>query len=710
MTFHERLTAAMERKEVSQATLAQHLDVSAASVSSWCSGAKRPTDVGRLQEIAEFLGVSPGHLQFGEDDARVPSSGGSEAERREYLRELCWYWRPAPRDRGRQFGNAAAYAFESDIRTLARESAQNISDERLATALTVDARYVVGELTGSALDDFLNAIKFDEIRPHLESASKANRKAGSVIERGLDEVNSGRLRYIRIEDYDASGLTGPEFGEGRYMAVVRNVLDSQKGDTAGGSYGLGWATLPATSQFGLVLCNSHLSIPVDGRAENRFVGVIDLPWHQLGKDEFAGRGWYGLPDPADEDTELRPTVSCWGNRALTADALVQRPTHRPGTSFLIVGAYDASGVADEIDEMAALLSESLADSFWPAMVDASDADIAARLRVMVRAERNGDRVSENFVNPLRYQLSKTKAFLKHLADDVVDSLEEPGDVVRRAVTLRVPSRHDEPRHKAQNHDAVLLVSEVGEDEAAVPNSASDRITKLRGSHMVVSVTSAGTLPLGARAFHAIVLAGEAAGDSPADRAADRFLRAAEPPAHNRWIGTPEVKASYARGAVAALSEFDEKIKQVVREIIRQPNRSSSDGPEALKELIRIQPPTVTGRRPRVRDVQEHKINDEGAWVITEATVRLPPRANGRGWTFSPVLRFGTESGAPIPVEWASIEAVRRCQLGEGGRFVSPPSARTATFSAVTDPSTHPVAAWRAKILLDVRVHNDEVAQ
>ena len=706
MEFHQRLTEAISRRGVTQAALAEHLEVSAASVSSWCAGTKRPTEISRLERMAEFLGVTPGFLQFGEGTTREPSDAELQPQRIQYQEELEWYWRPAPRDRGRELGNAAAYAFETDIPTLGRESAQNISDEKLDTAPTVDARYVVGELTGDALTSFLYAIKFDSVRPHLEAASKTNRKAGSVIGRGLAEVDSGRLIYIRIEDFDASGLTGSEFQPGRYMAVSRNVLDSQKDDTAGGSYGLGWATLPATSQFGLVLCNSQLSVAVDGRTRDRFVGVIDLPWHAVGGVEYAGRGWYGLPDPTDNEPGLRPTVSYWENEALARDALVYRPDSRPGTSFLIVGAYDASGAVDEIDEIAERISESLADNFWPAMVDRPDGH--ARLQAIVRSEKNGEALSEHYVNPARYQPAKVAAFSKHLSDNIVDSLDEAHDVVRKNVTLHVPARTVEPKHHSYDHEAILLVAQADDEEDVRQEAAPGTITYLRGSHMVVSSPRVTALPIGARSFHAIVLAGEAASNLPADRAADRFLRASEPPAHNKWTGTPEIKACYARGGMRAISIFDSEIKRVVREIIRQPSHNLSDGPDALKELIRISPPTTEGRRPRVKGVRGYDINEQGAWVITEAKVTLPTRPNGRGWTISPVLRFGTESGASISVKWDSLVPVSPCDIDDRGRLVTPPAARTAVFSAISAPESHPVGAHRAKALLDVQAHIDEV--
>jgi len=706
VALKDRITEALNRRGATQAALAQQLEVSPATVSAWCNGSKRPSPT-NMERIAAFLGVTPGYLSFGEGTA---APGVDLApQRTRYEQDLEWYWRPAPRDRGREFGNAAAYAFEVDIPTLGRESGQNTSDEKVETEPTVELRYTVSELSGQNLDNFLAAIHFDAIRPHLEAAATTNLKAGSVIGRGLGQLDDeGRLLIIRVEDYGANGLTGPEFDRGRFMAVARNTLDSQKSGTAGGSFGLGWATLPASSQFGLVLCNSALVEAVDGRSRDRFIGAIDLPWHRVSGVEYAGKGWLGQEDPDDDLMPPKRTISYWGNEALVRDTFLHRTDPRPGTSFLIVGAYDASGAVNEVEEIAEKFAESLADNFWPGMVERPDAP--ARLQVIVRAERNGDRILENYVDPTHYQPTRVAAFQKHLRDDVAESLENPGDVVRRNITLRVPRRSVEPTHAAQEHQAVLIVTQVGEDDgqrgATVPNT----VTYMRGSQMVIQRARVGTLPIGARTFQAVVLAGEAAGDGAADRAADRFLRAAEPPAHNKWTGTPEITTSYARGGKTAIDTFDAEVKKAIREIIRQPSRDLSDGPDSLKELIRIVPPPPAGKRPQVKSVAGHRITDGGAWEITDATVTLPPRPGGKGWTLSPVLRFGTESGAPIPVKWEHLTPVTRCSLDERGRLVTPPTARTAVFSATSDPSSHPVGAHRAAVVVDVRVHTDEVRQ
>lgn len=285
----------------------------------------------------------------------------------------------------------------------------------------------------------------------------------------------------------------------------------------------------------------------------------------------------------------------------------------------------------------------------------------------------------------------------HREDLTVDALEKPGDVVRRRVTLNVPRRIGEGQHGPMQHEAVLLITEAGEDDGDI-----NRVSYMRGSLMVISDETVAGLPMGSRSFHAVVLAGLAAGDDPADRAADRFLRAAEPPAHDKWEVTPDVSASYARGYGKALSDFKAEVRKAIREVVGRPTRDLSDGPDALKELLRINPPIVdTTKRPKVK-AAVGKPDADGRWHV-DVRVSLPDRATP--WKFSPTLRIGTESGATIPVVWEEIMPKDRCSAS-GDVITADAHAREVRFSATTQADTHPVLATRATALVDVRVYKE----
>ncbi|MFK5633350.1 helix-turn-helix domain-containing protein [Ornithinimicrobium sp. LYQ103] len=695
MKVHERLDQELSKQGKTQAALAEAVGVSSATVSQWRSGTKTPSAT-NMMKVAGFLGVQPSWLSYGELGATTKTV--DPKQRDAYRRECVWYHRPAPQDAGRELGNAAGFAFHGGLSTLGRETCQNILDEAQPGQPTVEARYTLIEVSGVRLDNFLEAIKFDDLKPHLEAAADSRQKVAAVIRRGLTALaDDGRLILLRVEDYGAKGLVGPEYDDGNYMAVVRNILDSFKGDNAGGSYGLGKSVMWACSQFGMVLINSTLSVAQDGKREGRYIGRLELPWHRLTAAEagspeaYAGPAWFGEKDEARGGV----TRSYWGNEALALDTYLARDEEEPGTSFLIVGAYDPDERFQTIEEMHDELVNALAANFWPAMVERAGDD-PGMMTALVRSERNGVTIKSDLVDPHSYTPAKARMLQVHRDDLTVDSLEQPGDVVRRRITLEVPKRLSDGGHGSQQHEAVLLVTEADEDETA------NRVAFLRGTHMVIREELVAGLRMGSRTFHAVVLAGLAAGDEPADKAADRFLRAAEPPAHDDWRVTPDVSSSYARGYGTALRDFKNEVRQAIREIVGRPTRDLSDGPDALKELLRISPPTVdTTKRPRVKSAVG-KPDAEGRWSL-DVRVSLPARE--APWRFSPVLRFGTESGAAIPVVWEELVPETKCTV-TGDVVVAEAGAREVRFRGTSKADTHPVDASLATALVDVRVYKE----
>lgn len=695
MPLHERLNQELNRQGKTQAELAKAVGVSAATVSQWRAGTKTPS-TSNITKIARWLGREPWWLHYGEStQGTVPAD---ERQRAAYRRECSWYHRLAPADEGRELGNPAGFAFSGGLGTLARETGQNVVDEATPGRPTVEARYTLIELSGASLTAFLTAIRFnEELRVHLEAAAGSKQKVAKVIARGLELLDTDhRLVLLRIEDYGAKGLIGPEYEYGNYMAVVRNILDSYKSEGAGGSYGLGKSVMWACSRFGLVLINSNLSVAQEGKREGRYIGRLDLPWHRIPGDltSYAGPAWFGQIDP-----EKAPvTRSYWGNHALAQDTLLNREGEESGTSFLVVGAYDPDDKIESLEEMHDELVRSLADNFWPAMVERPGGE-PGLLTASVRSERNGVTVKTDLVDPAAHTPARTRLLRAHLEDVTVDTLENPGDVVRRYVTLNVPGRTDRS-HGPQQHEAVVLITEADEEDANI-----NRVAYMRGSHMVIRDEAVSGLPMGSRPFHAVVLAGLAAGDEPADRAADRFLRAAEPPEHDQWKVTPEVSSSYARGSSTALTHFKAEVRNAIREVVGRPPRDLSDGPEALKELLRITPHAAdTTKRPKVKSASG-KPDADGRWFV-EVAVSLPARTSP--WRFSPVLRFGTESGAPIPVMWEELKASYKCTV-DGDVITADTGARTVRFTGTTKATSHPVGASRATALVDVRVYKGGAA-
>lgn len=698
-SLSDRLAALIATRGLTQSSLAERIGVSRATVSAWCAGAKAPTR-DNTARLAGELGVTPQYLEYGDAGKRSgPEDGQARAaERRRYATETGWYFREPPKDRGRELGNPATFAFIPSLESLARETGQNSADEKLEGETGVHMRFHVIELSGSHLDGFLAAIKWSELEPHLRASSESDQKSSVVIREGLRELETERrLVLIRIDDFNARGLIGPEYESGNFAAVARNTLDSFKGEMATGSFGLGKAAMWAASRFGLVLINSTLSVAEEGRRDARFIGRLEIPWHQDSEGRaWAGPGWFGkLQDDG-------VAGSYWGNLSLLEDVHLLRTDSAPGTSFLIVGAFDPSGDAISSDQMHDALAEAMARNFWAAMVETDDEP--ARLRVGVVTSKNGLVLRDTIVDPSAYSelTGRVELLRAYRSGAISDEFDDEGSVVVREALLQIPKRHDSAGggHDAIDHDALVIIApaEEGSPDANV-------VSYMRGSLMTIEQRVLRGLPLGSQSFRAVVLAGLAAGADPGDRAAERFLRSAENPQHNRWEGTTDLTTRYAIGAKSRLSEFFDNVKMRVREVVTKQIDDPDDGPEGLKELLRITPPKPEAEaRPRVRELSGAPDPISGAWSV-DVTVSLPKRKAPKAddpWVFDPVLSYGTESGPSIGVKWDSIDPVADCELTERGRLISRSGARTARFRAVTDPSSHPVGSSRAKVIVDVR--------
>lgn len=561
----------LRRAGMSQADLATEVGKTRAAVSAWITGRAEPRDETKAR-IAEILGTDLASVVTRTID--VPTG-----------RPVRWHHRPAHADGGREYGNAAAFAFDADLSVLAREATQNSLDERHDERSPVRVHYTLHELDGAHLDAFLAALRWDELSPHYEEASRGDQKVSRSLRSALEELaQERRLRLLRVDDYNAAGLTGPEYSDGRFAAVVRRQLDSHKvtGGRAGGSYGLGKATLWATSRFGLVLINSTLSEPHEGHTAGRVVGRLDLPWHELDGEAYAGPAWLGEPDTEPDHEGV--SRSWWADEDTLRSLHLGRAGDEPGTSFLIVGAYDASGDAESLQEMHDKLVRSLADGFWAAMIGGRSA--GPLLEARVTTLRNGEvYIPEQQVDPHTHHPALSRALQAYLDGDTVDELTAAEQVARADVPLVVTPLKGQgrPRDRGREHLAVLLLTPADDNDAQI-----NRVVCMRGNRMTITEQRPRDLPLGAASFQAVLLAGYATGRDGEDVAlAEAFLRASEPPEHDRWDRTEELTTAYQRGALARLKEFRSAIDKTVRSLVGKREIARKDGPAVLRELLKL---------------------------------------------------------------------------------------------------------------------------
>ncbi|MFD0851220.1 helix-turn-helix domain-containing protein [Actinomadura adrarensis] len=674
----------LRRKGMSQAELAKELDVTRAAVSAWITGRAVPR-VENIKEIERILGLASGSSMTGTE---LPDSFGA----------VDWHHRRAYADGGRELGNAAAFAFDSNLAVLAREATQNSLDERFDESRPVRVRYVLHEITGERLHRFLDTVRWKDLEPHFEAAADGRQKVGRVLRNGLRELrDSGSLLLLRVDDYNASGLTGPEYDDGKFAAVVRRQLDSRKSGTAGGSYGLGKATLWAASQFGLVMMHSTLSEPFEERRERRVIGRLDLPWREVDGAQYAGPAWLGEDDPQRDGAPR----SWWADERTVEKLYLTRGSDDPGTSFLIVGAHDASGEATDLESMHAALASSLARNFWACMVAGRDS--APMLEASVEALRDGHTiVAEERVDPHQYEPARSRAVRAFLNRETVDKLTSAEGVVRTTVQLLVPPLKESGRVGNVPHQAVLLVTPTDEDDDR-PN----QLVCMRGNRMVVMTRPVGDVPLGSPPFQAILLAGQASGSGSEDaEPAEKFLRAAEPPEHTDWKQTDDLTATYAKGAATRLREFRRAMLDGVRAVVKPPEVKIDETPPSLRDLLRLDPPQPlrTPGFPTVKSATG-ELGTDGAWRV-RVEVRLPERDDP--WSVRPVLRFATRSGPRPQAAWSEVTPESNCEVTEDHRLLFTAGARSAAFSCVSDVTSHPVAGQMAVVEVDLAQAKDEV--
>ncbi|MFD8259842.1 helix-turn-helix transcriptional regulator [Streptomyces griseoluteus] len=693
-----------------QAELADELRLTRAAVSAWITGRSTPRPT-VMTDIARALGTDVGtvHTRTTDTQAGLP---------------ITWYHRPGYPDGGRELGNAAAFAFDADVQVLARETCQNSLDERLRdNGRPVRVRYTLHELTGETLEAFREAILWNDLFPHYSAVSEGagKQKVGRVVDAGVrDMYEKGRLVLLRIDDYNASGLIGDDYADGKFAAVVRRQLESLKSSSgAGGSYGLGKATLWATSALGLVLINSTLSVPHEGRTERRLIGRLELPWREVDGQQYAGPAWFGRPDPDSPGAQV--ARSWWADEETAARLHLTRESDEPGTSFLVVGAHDVASLeengADADDEpveeeghedtrditrMHSRLVQALGRDFWAAMIGGGGR--APLLEVSVRTLRNGEVVvPEEQVDPSDMQPSRTRALRAYLEGTTVERLTEAGQVAVRPVPLRLPLSGG-ARGTQGTHQAVLLITEA-EDK----DGSKNRVHSLRGNRMTVRSATVPSLPVGTNPFQAVLLAGEAAGESaPFAVEAEEFLRAAEPPEHDRWGQTEELTLRWSPSAYRRINLLTTEVNKAVKELVAaRPKRGDRAGGEVLRKALTVKA-KVKAKKPAgpvvpVLDALDANVGEGGEWQIV-AEVSIP-----RGDEITPmvpVAQLDVRSGGRPRLDWAELVAVEGCEVEDGVlRFT--PGTRRAKFRGSTDVGSHPVRTTLTRLVVELRAGKGE---
>lgn len=622
-----------------------------------------------------------------------------------------WQWRLPPADRGRDFGNANAFATPPTLDTLVRETGQNSLDAAFEQS-PVTIRYKLIELEKRSAEyaAFSEALRLQALLAHASSASQHKQKVGTRLRRGLEEIaGADSIALLRIDDYGTTGLYGGESPtvdeDNPYYALMRDNLNTSKqASTAGGSFGLGKAVNWTCSSLLTVMVASEIHpnyMKAEMKGLFRISGKAELPWHSTHGEEFAGPGWFSTPG-----TEFE---SIWADRSALTPMQLDRSVlpdhveqaHRFGASLLIVGFRNPSNQGDSVRALQEI-ERAAAMNFWPAM-------LRGGLQVVIEHERNGELVAMQEVDPRSHVPSFCEAYEKYCQGKLVDSEPQDGDVVKLNVSLELTQtlsgqQEVEPvlaNVMAETHLVVRLAPRTKDQ----PDSdLLDHIALIRGRHMVVRYLAQRNLLVGGRAFHGLLLAGTAARSASYAVNAEEFLRAAEPPAHDRWEYAPELAGIYKQGTGARLKEFFSRLTNELKRIIRPQRGNETEGPLELRRMLQVSKSGSPGSRPKPAFHRLTAALESGKWrvsgEISASEDLLPLRV-------TPRLALDVESGRSVPLGWHELTAGDADVDAAGGILLRAPSRRVGfTGLSKSEASGIPASASRLRVELSWAVGED----
>lgn len=197
---------------------------------------------------------------------------------------------------------------------------------------------------------------FQQLRDTLDACLarwKDKEKEKEFFEQAVDLASKNEVSVLRISDFGTTGLTGDDSDEmGRWFALVKSQGVSNKGDTAGGSFGIGKSSPFAASRFRTVFYGT--------RTEAGYValqGVSRLVTHKNPDGKLTqGTGFIGDYDPQGGEGG-EPIFRAVRNQDRIPEAFRRS---NPGTDIWIIGYRSGPEWSND-------LTRSIITNFWPAI-------------------------------------------------------------------------------------------------------------------------------------------------------------------------------------------------------------------------------------------------------------------------------------------------------------------------------------------------------
>lgn len=185
--------------------------------------------------------------------------------------------------------NAGLETFRGNaLESLTREICQNSLD-----AVKDNTKPVIVEFKDFTLDmnDFPNRDELINAFQSCETTWKdRNKKSEEFIERALSILHTDTMQVLRISDFNTKGLEGAKDAKlgSPWSSLIREAGSSNKGDSSGGSFGIGKSAPFLNSNLRTLFYSSY-----DIEAYESFIGVSNILSFKLPTNEVTvGKGYY----------------------------------------------------------------------------------------------------------------------------------------------------------------------------------------------------------------------------------------------------------------------------------------------------------------------------------------------------------------------------------------------------------------------------------
>ncbi|WP_138418243.1 hypothetical protein [Aquibacillus sediminis] len=386
--------------------------------------------------------------------------------------------------------------------SLTREIIQNSSDAKIKDSnKPVIVRF---NLEYFDKDDFPKSNEFIDSLQKCKAYWSHNDKAVMFFENALKVMNEKKIPFLKISDYNTTGLTGSSNERRRgsnWFNLILTVGSSDKGATSGGSFGIGKNAPFACSDLRTVFYGTR-----DIENKTAFQGVSKLVTHVNDENETTqGTGFYGSVDK---------------NLPITNENNIQSAFHREeqGTDVFIAGFPNKDGWQD-------IIIKSVLEDFFVAI---------HRGNLIVEVENtiiNSNNLHDLFEKHLATEKDNYsyKYYSTMLTNPpIIGQFKDSKGQDMGEVELYIKSKKDFPKKVAMVRNTGMKIFDKG--------------------HFRTPLKFAGVFI--------------AKGDK-----LNQFLRSVENPAHDKWEKDRHENPSYAQKTLTSINKWiNEQVKGLSKEL------------------------------------------------------------------------------------------------------------------------------------------------